>query len=342
MLGSAPMSAEDIAVIGAGSYGTCLAVLFGHHGHRVCLYNRNAESTRAMNAARENAAYLPGHKLPDSVTVSSDLESSVRGKRFILGVTPSHGIREVLGSAAQWMDPDAVVINASKGLEEGTLQTIDAVYRDILPERIAARATYLSGPTFASELAAGMPAAIVLAGRDKESLIAAQAALSKLNFRIYASDDVPGVLLGGALKNVIAIGAGISDGFGFGSNTRVMLITRGLAEITRLGVMLGAHPQTFAGLSGMGDLVLTCSGDSSRNRRVGLALGQGKSMADILADMKQVAEGVKTAKVAKELSAKIGCDTPLIDGMYAIIHEGVPVRDAMTRLLSRPPRMERD
>ncbi|MBL9013307.1 MAG: NAD(P)-dependent glycerol-3-phosphate dehydrogenase [Myxococcales bacterium] len=336
------MSAEDIAVIGAGSYGTCLAVLFGNHGHRVCLYNRNAESARQMQESRENATYLPGHALPPSVTVSSDLEAAVRGKRFVLGVTPSHGIREVLGTAAQWMDPDAVVINASKGLEDGTLQTIDAVYRDILPERIAQRATYLSGPTFASELAAGMPAAIVLAGRDNDSLIAAQAALSALNFRIYASDDVPGVLLGGALKNVIAIGAGISDGFGFGSNTRVMLITRGLAEITRLGVMLGAHPQTFAGLSGMGDLVLTCMGDSSRNRRVGLALGKGKSMAEILGEMKQVAEGVKTAKVAKELSAKIGCDTPMIDAMYAIIHEGVPVRDVMTRLLSRPPRMERD
>lgn len=336
------MSAEDIAVIGAGSYGTCLAVLFGHHGHRVCLYNRNAESARLMQESRENAAYLPGHKLPPSVTVSSDLEASVRGKRFVLGVTPSHGIREVLGTAAQWMDPDAIVINASKGLEDGTLQTIDAVYRDILPPRIAQRATYLSGPTFASELAAGMPAAIVLAGRDKESLVAAQGALTALNFRIYTSDDVPGVLLGGALKNVVAIGAGISDGFGFGSNTRVMLITRGLAEITRLGVMLGAHPQTFAGLSGMGDLVLTCSGDSSRNRRVGLALGKGKSMPEILAEMKQVAEGVKTSKVAKELSAKVGCDTPIIDGMYAILHEGVPVREALTALLSRKPRMERD
>jgi glycerol-3-phosphate dehydrogenase (NAD(P)+) len=336
------MSTEDIAVIGAGSYGTCLAVLFGHHGHRVCLYNRNPETTREIDAARENTAYLPGHRLPDSVTVSSDLEAAVRGKRFVLGVTPSHGIRDTLGKAAQWMDPDAIVINASKGLEEGTLHTIDAVYRDILPERIAARATYLSGPTFASELAAGMPAAIVLAGRDVESTKEAQVALTALNFRIYTTDDVPGVLLGGALKNVIAIGAGISDGFGFGSNTRIMLITRGLAEITRLGVMLGAHPQTFAGLSGMGDLVLTCSGDSSRNRRVGLALGQGKKMADILAEMKQVAEGVKTTKVAKALAQKLGCDAPIIDAMHAIIHEGVPVRDVMTRMLSRPPKMERD
>ncbi len=336
------MSTEDIAVIGAGSYGTCLAVLFGHHGHRVCLYNRNPETTRAIDSARENTAYLPGHKLPDSVTVSSDLEAAVRGKRFILGVTPSHGIRDTLGKAAQWMDPDAFVINASKGLEEGTLHTIDAVYRDILPARIAARATYLSGPTFAGELAAGMPAAIVLAGRDAEATKEAQAALSSLNFRIYATDDVPGVLLGGALKNVVAIGAGISDGFGFGSNTRIMLITRGLAEITRLGVMLGAHPQTFAGLSGMGDLVLTCSGDASRNRRVGLALGQGKKMPDILAEMKQVAEGVKTTKVAKALAQKLGCDAPIIDAMHAIIHEGVPVRDVMMRMLSRPLKMERD
>ena len=150
------------------------------------------------------------------------------------------------------------------------------------------------------------------------------------------------MLLGGALKNVVAIGAGISDGFGFGSNTRIMLITRGLAEITRLGVMLGAHPQTFAGLSGMGDLVLTCSGDASRNRRVGLALGQGKKMPDILAEMKQVAEGVKTTKVAKALAQKLGCDAPIIDAMHAIIHEGVPVRDVMTRMLSRPLKMERD
>jgi len=260
----------------------------------------------------------------------------------VLGVTPSHGTREVLSRAAPWMDPDAIVINASKGLEDGTLQTIDAVYRDILPERIAARATYLSGPTFASELAAGMPAAIVLAGHDRETTLAAQTALTGLNFRIYTTDDVLGVLIGGALKNVVAIAAGVSDGLGFGSNTRVALITRGLAEITRIGVALGAHAQTFAGLSGMGDLVLTCSGDASRNRRVGLALGQGKKMADILGEMKQVAEGVKTAKVAHELAAKIHVDAPIINAMHAVIHEGVAVREAIMRMLTRPVRSERD
>jgi glycerol-3-phosphate dehydrogenase (NAD(P)+) len=274
--------------------------------------------------------------------VTSDLESAVKGKRFIVGVTPSHGIRDVLGRAAQWFDPDAIVINASKGLEESTLRTIDGVYDEVFPKRIAERATYLSGPTFAIEIAAGLPAAIVLAGRDDATTQLAQAALSDLRFRIYRTDDVVGVLMGGALKNVIAIAAGVSDGLGFGSNARVALMTRGLAEITRVGVALGAKPMTFAGLSGMGDLVLTCSGDASRNRRVGLALGQGKKMADILAEMRQVAEGVKTAKVAKELAAKIGVDAPIIDAMHAIIHEGVPVREAIMRLMTRPTRSERD
>jgi glycerol-3-phosphate dehydrogenase (NAD(P)+) len=336
------MSVEEIAVVGAGSYGSCLAMLFGRAGHRVSLWARNPETAATMQQSREAQAYLPGHKLPESVTVTADLESAVKGKRFIVGVTPSHGIRDVLGRAAQWLDPDAIVINASKGLEDGTLMTIDQVYAEIFPDRIAQRATYLSGPTFATEIAAGLPAAIVLAGRDDETTLLAQAALTTLHFRIYRTEDVTGVLVGGALKNVVAIGAGVSDGLGFGSNTRIALMTRGLAEITRIGVALGANPMTFAGLSGMGDLVLTCSGDASRNRRVGLALGQGKKMADILAEMRQVAEGVKTAKVAKQLVAKLDVDAPIIDAMYAIIHEGVPVREAIMRLLTRPTRSERD
>jgi len=336
------MSSEDIAVIGAGSYGTCLAVLFGKAGHRVSLYCRGAEVAAAIDAARENAAYLPGHPLPATVQVTSDLAAAVRGKRFVFGVTPSHGIRDVLGRAAAALDPDAIVINASKGLEDGTLHSIDAIYRDVLPPRIAARATYLSGPTFAAELAAGMPAAIVLAGHDRETCAAAQQALSHVHFRIYTTDDVLGVLIGGALKNVIAIGAGISDGLGYGSNSRIALITRGLAEITRMGVALGAHALTFAGLSGMGDLVLTCSGDASRNRRVGLALGRGRSMAEILGEMNQVAEGVKTTKVARQLAGKLGVEAPITEAMYAIMHGGVPVREAIHALLTRPTRSERD
>ena len=333
---------SDIAVIGAGSYGTCLAMLFGRAGHRVSLWCRNPDTAAAMQTARANASYLPGHTLPDTIACTSDLEAAVRGKQFVVGVTPSHGIRDVLGRAAQWMDPDAIVINASKGLEDGTLATIDRIYAEIFPARIAARATYLSGPTFAAEIAAGLPAAIVLAGRDEATTVAAQEALRTLHFRIYTTDDVIGVLIGGALKNVIAIGAGVSDGLGFGSNTRVALMTRGLAEMTRIGVALGAHPLTFAGLSGMGDLVLTCSGDASRNRRVGLALGRGMKMADILAEMKQVAEGVKTAKVAHELAKKLGVAAPIMDVMHAAIHEGLPMRDAIDHLLSRPVKSERE
>jgi glycerol-3-phosphate dehydrogenase (NAD(P)+) len=336
------MTVQDIAVVGAGSYGSCLAMLFGRAGHRVTLWARNPEIAAQMEQSREAQAYLPGHKLPATITVTSDLEQAVRGKHFVVGVTPSHGAREVFGKAAQWMDPDAIVINASKGLEDGTLMTIDRVYAEIFPKRIADRATYLSGPTFATEIALGLPAAICLAGRDEATTALAQDALTSLHFRIYRTDDVMGVLIGGALKNVVAIGAGVSDGLGFGSNTRVALMTRGLAEITRIGVALGANPLTFMGLSGMGDLVLTCSGDASRNRRVGLALGQGKKMPDILAEMRQVAEGVKTTKVAKELATKLGCEAPIIDAMNAIIYEGVPVREAITMLLSRPARSERD
>ncbi len=342
MIRSRAMSIEDIAVIGAGSYGTCLAMLFGNAGHRVSLYCRGAEQAAELETTRVNKTYLPAYRLPDTVFVTSNLEATVKGKRFVVGVTPSHGVREVFTGIASAIDPDAVVINAAKGLEDGTLKTMDAVYRDVLPERVANRATYLSGPTFASEIAAGMPAAIVLAGSDAKTCSLAQTALSSIRFRIYTTDDVLGVLIGGAIKNVIAIAAGLSDGLGLGSNARAALITRGLAEITRIGVAMGAQPATFSGLSGIGDLVLTCSGDASRNRRVGLALGQGKSMTDILADMKQVAEGVKTTKVAHELAQKLGTDAPLTKVMHSIIHEGAPARHAMAALMSRALRSERD
>jgi glycerol-3-phosphate dehydrogenase (NAD(P)+) len=336
------MSIEDIAVIGAGSYGTCLAMLFGNAGHRVSLYCRGADKANELETSRVNKQYLPAYRLPDTVFVSANLEQTVKGKRFVVGVTPSTAVRETFGAIANALDPDAVVINASKGLEDGTLQTIDAVYGDVLPARIAKRATYLSGPTFASEIAAGQPAAIVLAGHDVETTRLAQTALSSIRFRIYTTDDVLGVLVGGSIKNVMAIAAGLSDGLGLGSNARAALITRGLAEITRIGLAMGAQAQTFAGLSGIGDLVLTCSGDASRNRRVGLGLGQGKSMTDILTEMKQVAEGVKTTKVAHELAKKLGVEAPITAVMHAIIHEGQPARHAMAALMSRALKAERE
>ena len=295
----------DIAVIGAGSYGTCLAILTASAGHRVSLWSRGAEAAAQLAASRENTDYLPGYRLPDEITVTADLAAAVRGKELVLGVTPSHAIRDVLG-------------------------------------RIAERACFLSGPTFATEIAAGMPAAIVLAGRDPETCAYAQHTVSCDVFRVYSSDDVTGVLLGGALKNVIAIAAGVSDGLGFGDNARAALITRGLHEITRMGVAMGAHAQTFAGLSGMGDLVLTCAGNASRNRRVGIALGQGKTMAEILDHMRMVAEGVKTTKVAYELAGKLGVPAPITEVMFQIIHRGEPARETMTGLMQRALRGERD
>jgi glycerol-3-phosphate dehydrogenase (NAD(P)+) len=333
---------QDIAVIGAGSYGTCLAMLFGNAGHRVSLWARSPDTAQEIERTRFNKSYLPNVPLPPTVSVTSDLQAAVRGRRFVVAVTPSHGAREVLGAASGWFDPDVIVINASKGLEDGTLATIDQIYREIFPARIAQRATYLSGPTFANEIAAGMPAAIVLAGSDRETTRLAQETLSSIRLRIYSSDDVAGVLIGGALKNVIAIAAGVSDGLGLGSNARAALITRGLAEITRIGVAMGAEAGTFAGLSGMGDLVLTCSGEASRNRRVGLALGQGKKMAEILAEMKMVAEGVKTTRVAHQLAAKLGVPAPITDVMCAIVHEDAPARDTMIKLMQRALRSERD
>jgi glycerol-3-phosphate dehydrogenase (NAD(P)+) len=329
-----------IGVVGAGSYGTCLTKLCGDAGHEVTLWARTAETAAVISAARENAAYLPGVRLADSVRVTGDLVETVTDKELVLGVTPSHAIREVFGRAAAELDPDTIVVNASKGLEEGTLDRIDQIYDEIFPPRIAARAAYLSGPTFAKEIAEGQPSAIVVAGRDPETVARVQTELATDRFRVYRSDDVAGVLIGGALKNVVAIAAGLSDGLGFGLNARAALITRGLAEIARIGVASGADPMTFAGLSGLGDLVLTCSGDLSRNRRVGLALGQGKKLDEIISEMHMVAEGVKTTKVACALARELGVEAPIAEFMQAVLYEDVPARAAISQLMTRPLKAE--
>jgi glycerol-3-phosphate dehydrogenase (NAD(P)+) len=331
-----------IAVVGSGSYGTCLAILCGNAGHEVTLWCRNPELARTLAETRENTEYLPGFTIPETVRTTSDLIEAVSGKELVLGVTPSHAIRDVLGRAAPHLDPGVIVVNTSKGLEEGTLDRIDQIYADIFPAPIAARAAYLSGPTFAREVAAGLPGALVVASLDHQSAACVQTALSSERFRLYTSDDVIGVLIGGALKNIVAIAAGMSDGLGFGENARAALITRGLAEIARIGVSLGAHPMTFAGLSGLGDLVLTCSGDLSRNRRVGLALGQGKKLGEIIAEMRMVAEGVKTTRAARELARTLGVPAPITEFMYQVMYEDRPARDALRELMTRELKPERD
>jgi glycerol-3-phosphate dehydrogenase (NAD(P)+) len=331
-----------IAVVGSGSYGTCLAILCGSAGHEVTLWCRNPELVRTLAETRENQDYLPGFAIPENVGITSDLIEAVSGKELVLGVTPSHAIRDVLGRAAPYLDPGVIVVNTSKGLEEGTLDRIDQIYADIFPAAVAQRAAYLSGPTFAREVAAGLPGALVVASLDHQSAARVQTALSSERFRLYTSDDVIGVLIGGALKNIVAIAAGMSDGLGFGHNARAALITRGLAEIARIGISLGAHPMTFSGLSGLGDLVLTCSGDLSRNRRVGLALGQGKKLGEIIAEMRMVAEGVKTTKAARELAGKLGVPAPITEFMYQVMYEDRPARDALRELMTRELKPERD
>jgi len=331
-----------IGVIGAGSYGTALAKLLGGKGHDVALWCRREEQAERIRTTRENPEYLPGHTLPDRVSVTAELAAAVREANIVIGVTPSHATRDVLERAVEHLRSDAVVVNASKGLEEGTLARIDQIYADLLPPTIARRATYLSGPTFAKELAQHKPSAIVVAGSDPETTELVQREFATERFRVYRSEDVVGVQIGGALKNVVAIAAGVSDGLEFGLNARAALITRGLAEIARIGAAMGANPLTFQGLSGLGDLVLTCSGELSRNRQVGLALGRGKKLDQVIAEMHMVAEGVKTTRVACEVARQLSVRAPICDFMYGVLYEDLPARAGLDELMSRALKHERD
>ena len=333
----------EIAVLGAGAFGTALAKIFSEvpdRPHAVTLWCRRADAARAIEESRESA-HLPGVRLGATVRVTHDLDRAVSGKPMVVSVVPSHGAREVLDQAQYFLSPDTVLVNAAKGIEQGTLMTMDQVFRDVLPKRIAERAAFLSGPSFAKELVKGIPAAIVVASHDAQSNLLVQEQLGTELTRIYSTEDVTGVELGGALKNVYAIGAGIADGLGFGHNTRAALITRGLNEMARLGTFLGANPLTFAGLAGMGDLVLTCTGDLSRNRQVGLELGKGRTIEDIVGSMNAVAEGVKTTKAAHDLGKRVGCDLPIVDAIHRVIEEGVPARQAVAELLKREVKAER-
>jgi glycerol-3-phosphate dehydrogenase (NAD(P)+) len=304
-------------------------------GQAVSLWVYEADLALRMAETRENDLYLPGHRLPGGLAITSSLEEAVRGSGIVLMVTPSHVTRRVLDGAAPFVSEDAVVVSATKGIENDTLMLMSEVVEDILPKSFHSRLAYISGPSFAKEVAAGMPTAVSVASRNPAAAARVQAAFNTEYFRVYTNPDVLGVELGGSLKNVIAIAAGCSDGLGFGHNTKAALITRGLAEIARLGAAMGANPLTFAGLSGMGDLVLTCTGGLSRNRMVGEKLGQGMDIGEVLGEMKMVAEGVNTAKAAYGLSKKHGVTMPIVEQTYLLLYEGKDpkqvVRDLMTR-----------
>lgn len=329
-----------IAVVGGGAWGTALADLLGRAGHGVALWVYEEDLAAEMAETRENRVYLPGHRLAPGVRPTADLAAAVSGAGVVVSVSPSQVVRAVMGRAAPHLAPDTLVVSASKGIERGSLRLMNQVLEEVLPPGCARRLAVLSGPSFAAEVARGVPTAVSLACADAEAAGRLQALFSGPTFRVYTNDDVVGVELGGALKNVIALAAGISDGLGFGHNSRAALITRGLAEISRLGTALGAKPLTFLGLAGMGDLVLTCTGDLSRNRTVGLRLGRGEKLKEILASMTAVAEGVHTCDAAVGLADRVGAEVPIAREVWRVLHEEKDPRRAVEDLMARPSRRE--
>jgi len=327
-------------VIGGGSWGTALASVLGNNGHEVVIWSFEQDVAEAIAARRENPKYMPGVQLPQSVTATHDLPRSLAGAELVLAVNPSHVTRPVMRQALPSLPKATPIVTATKGIENDTLLTMHEVLEDVLPPEMHPYLVCLSGPSFAKETMLKMPTAVVVASPWEKIAQKVQRWFSNDYFRVYTSNDVVGVELGGSLKNVCAIAAGISDGMGFGNNTRAAIMTRGLAELVRLAVRKGANPITLSGLAGMGDLVLTCTGELSRNRTVGLALGRGQKLTDVLAGMTQVAEGVRTAKSVHDLSRKLGVDMPLHDAVYRILYEDLPAKTALQLLTARELKSE--
>lgn len=334
------MSGTAVTVVGAGSWGTALAALLAKRGHRVTLWCFEEEVAAAIWSSGVNEVYLPDVRLPDALRASDDLEAAVSDAEVVVSVSPSQFVRSVMAGAASHLRSDAVVVSASKGIETRSLKRMDEVLTEVLGPGLAERFAVLSGPSFAAEVVREQPTAVVAASQTREVAGRVQALFQSPAFRVYTNRDVVGVELGGTLKNVIALAAGIAAGLGFGHNARAALITRGLAEITRLGVGLGAQPSTFAGLAGMGDLILTCTGELSRNRTVGLRLGQGETLEAVLGKMHQVAEGVQTTQATHELARAHDVDMPITEEVFRILVEGKAPRDAFEDLMARDAKSE--
>jgi glycerol-3-phosphate dehydrogenase (NAD(P)+) len=317
-----------------------LADVLARNGHDVSLWVRRQDSAAEINGEHRNIRYLPGVELSETLTATTSLEEALDGVDFVLSACPSHAVRDVLGEARPLVG-DAIVISASKGIEIGSDLRMTQVIIETLGEDVEPRLVVLSGPSFADELVRGLPSAMVAAAKPEDAALEVQAIFQNPFLRIYTGTDVVGTELGGALKNVIALAAGVSDGLKLGSNARAALITRGLAEITRVAVLLGADESTLAGLAGLGDLVLTCTGDLSRNRTVGLAIGGGRDPKEVLDEMEQVVEGVRTTRAARELSLSLGVEMPITQGIYSILYEGMGPRDALASLMARRPKPER-
>ncbi len=331
---------KNLAVIGAGSWGTTLANLLAEKGFPVTLWVYETDLAERMQQTAVNDIYLPGFKLSENLCFTSDLHQAVANKQLLLFVSPSQVTRQVLQQAVAWIDPEALLVCASKGIENNSLLLMSQVFEALLPASFHSQLAFLSGPSFAKEVIQGMPTAVVAAARDLRVAEQVQKIFSTDNFRVYTHDDIIGVELGGSMKNVIALAAGVADGLGFGYNSRAALITRGLAEMTRLGLKLGGRAETFAGLAGMGDLVLTCTGDLSRNRTVGIELGKGRKLDEILSGMQMVAEGVKTTLSAYQLANKLAVEVPIIEQMYQILYQDKDPRQAVSDLMLRDLKAE--
>lgn len=333
-----PTAKSPVVVLGAGSWGTALAIQLMRNGAPVTLWGHNPDHVSSIIAQGSNERYLPGIKLPKGLKLEADLEVALKGVDDILVVVPSHAFRSLLESIGPYLTDSSRVMWATKGLESGSGKLLHEVSSECLAENIPT--AVVSGPTFAREVAEGLPTAITVSSRDKTFAQDIAERLHSETFRAYTSEDVIGVEIGGAVKNVLAIAAGIADGLGFGANTRSALITRGLAEIMRLGEALGGHKDTFMGLAGLGDLVLTCTDNQSRNRRLGLALGHGDTMEQALASIDQVVEGVQTAREVFELAQREGVDMPITEQVYVVLYEGHSPRKAVHDLLHREQKAE--
>lgn len=331
---------KNVAVIGAGSWGTALAFLLADKGLDVTLWAYEEEVVTEINTLHENTVFLKGIVLPGNLRATNSLQEACTGRDMIVTVTPSHVVRRVMTQAAPFIADATPIVSATKGIENDSLMTVSEVLEEVLPIRLHPYLAYLSGPSFAKEVGQRVPTAVVVASYSEKLSKIVQQAFSHTFFRVYRSSDVVGVEIGGSLKNVLAIAAGIGDGMGFGYNARAAIITRGLAEMSRMAVAKGANPLTLAGLSGMGDLVLTCTGGLSRNRQVGIKLGEGMSIDEILGDMRMVAEGVKTAQSVHDLAQIMGVDMPICEGVYEILYQGKKPAAALADLMGRELKRE--
>ncbi len=329
---------KQIAIIGAGSWGTALAVIAARAGHEVRLWSRNAVVVNSINEQRVNSQYLSSASIPANVIATDDLSSVLHGVSLVLLAVPSHAARETLISAAPHLEEAAIIVSVAKGIEVDSTKRISEIAKDVVGT--AYPFVSLSGPSFAKEVVDGHPTAIVAASMDSAAARSVQSDLSFENLRIYTNADVVGTELGGSVKNVMAIAAGMTAGLGFGANSVAALITRGLAEITRLARREGAQLETLMGLAGLGDLVLTCTGSLSRNRFVGEELGKGRTLDEINAQLNEVAEGINTARAVKKLADRVGLEMPITNEVNAVLYDGKPARDAVAELMSRPLREE--